>query len=75
VLDTSGLIAAVVSVTGRRLLGVIDCEGCIELVLADTRPNERNLVSIPTSGSSVGRVLFGAVADPEGYASRSGRPR
>lgn len=68
VLDHCGLVRLFRELEGRRLLGVVDCDGCVELVFDDSRPGG-NLVSIFTDyGRHTGRVALGGVADPAEYA-------
>lgn len=67
VLDHFGLVRLFRELEGRRFLGVVDCDGCVELVFDDSRPGG-NLVSIYTdNGRHTGRVALGGVADPTDY--------
>lgn len=49
--------------TGQRLLGVVECPGCVEFVFSEA-PDGPNLLSI----DSRGRYSHGSVSDPEDYA-------
>jgi hypothetical protein len=68
VLDTDGLLGLFSQLAGRRLLGVVDGCGCLELVFDDPDRVGGNLVSIFTdAGRHTGLVALGFVADPEAY--------
>jgi hypothetical protein len=69
-LDADALMRALDAVAGRRLLGVVPSYDCIELVFTDGEPRG-NLVSIYVRGRMAGRVAFGGVDDPVGYAQRN----
>ncbi len=67
VLDHDGLLGIFGLLTGRRLLGVVDCRDCLELVFEEAQ-HAGNLVSIYTdSGRHTGRIAFGFVTDPGDY--------
>jgi len=73
VLDAPGLLNLFSEVAGRRLLGVVDGFGVVELVFEDPDDEGRNLVSICCDdGRDTGRVLLGFVADPVGYVAACG---
>jgi hypothetical protein len=73
ILDAEGLLYLFSKVAGRRLLGVVDGFGVVELVFEDPDGEGRNLVSICCdSGRDTGRVLLGFVADPEEYVAACG---
>lgn len=67
VLDDRGLLRLFRAVEGRRLLGVLDCEGAIELVFSEDRERP-NLVTFYTDGCYRGLVALGGVANAEEYA-------
>jgi hypothetical protein len=70
-LDTRALLALFSKVAGRRLLGVVDGCGCVELVFEDTGGG--NLVTLYTDyGWHTGTVALGGVADPESYVEVCG---
>jgi hypothetical protein len=72
VLDTEGLLRLFAQVAGRRLVGVVDGGGWVELVFSDDGPGG-NLVSIGTdAGRHTGLVELGGVADPEHYVMGCG---
>lgn len=69
VLDTYGLLGLFARLTGRRLLGVVDGCGVVELVFEDG-PEGGNLVSICTDhGRYTGLVMLGFVDEPERYVA------
>jgi hypothetical protein len=67
VLDPAGMARLFQTLVGRRLLGAVDCGDCVELVFEES---SRNLMTIyGDAGRYTGRVVLGAVADPEGYVT------
>lgn len=69
VLDTEGLVDVFARVEGRRLVGVVDSCGVVELVFDDDSPGG-NLISIFTDRAPhTGLVAFGGVASPEEYVA------
>ena len=69
VLDHAGMLDLLGRLSGRRLLGVVDCGDCIEVVFDDA-PQAGNLVTLYTnSGSRTGLVAFGFVSDPDAYVA------
>jgi hypothetical protein len=69
VLDHAGLVDLFGRLEGRRFLGVVYSDGCIELVF-DDGGSDGNLISIYTdAGRHTGRVALGGVADPEMYVA------
>ena len=69
ILDHGGLVDLFSQLAGRRLLGVIDCRDCVELVFEDSGPGG-NLVTIFTdAGRHTGRVALGGVSAPESYVA------
>ena len=70
-LDTDALLALFSKVAGRRLLGVVDGCGCVELVFEDAGGG--NLVTLYTDyGAHTGTVALGGVADPDLYVKACG---
>src|SRR4051812_47598151 len=67
-LDTLALVRALCRVTGRRFLGVVDGLDCLELVYEGE--HGRNLITVYTEGWRAGRVSFGGLDSPEGYAEQ-----
>ena len=64
-LDTEGLLELFSRVAGRRLVGVVDGMGVVELVFEG---DGGNLVSICTDhGRHTGLVMLGFVESPERY--------
>ena len=51
---------------GRRLLGVVDCNDCLEVVFEESDA-AGNLVTLYTDGRRAGLVAFGFVCDPAAY--------
>ena len=73
VLDTQGLLQLFSQVAGRRLVGVVDGFGVVELVFDDPQEQGSNLVSIfADAGRHTGTVALGFVADPEAYVAGCG---
>ena len=73
VLDTRGLLELFSQLDGRRLVGVVDGAGFVEIVFDDPHGRGGNLVSIATdAGRHTGLVLLGFVADPEEYVRGCG---
>jgi hypothetical protein len=69
VLDGPRLARLFERVAGRRLLGVVLTNGCLELVFSDERPGG-NLISIYTDyGRHTGLVSLGGVVDSEGHVA------
>jgi hypothetical protein len=64
VFDPTGLAALFRQLVGRRLAGAVDCDDATELVFSG---GGLNLVTVYTDGRFRGRVVFGAVSDPERY--------
>ena len=62
VLDHNGLLGLLRHARGRRLLGVVDGFGCVELVFDDPRRRGDNLVTIMTAGPNRGLVYLGSIA-------------
>jgi hypothetical protein len=70
-LDTDALLALFSKVAGRKLLGVVDGRGCVELVFEDTGGG--NLVTLYTDyGVHTGTVALGSVIDPKIYVEACG---
>lgn len=70
VLDGAGLVALFRKVEGRRLLGVVDAFGVVELVFDDDRPGGNLICLYCDDGRNTGLVSLGGVADPAGYCER-----
>lgn len=60
------------ALAGRRFLGTVDGDDCLELVFEDLGAGYPNLVSIFTRGRRAGVVAFGGVSDPELYVRQDG---
>jgi hypothetical protein len=74
VLDSRGLLRLFRELEGRRLLGVVDADGVIELVFTDAGPRSRNLVTFYCdAGRYTGLVAFGSVSGPVEYAEECRR--
>jgi hypothetical protein len=68
VLDVEAMLELFGRVAGRRLLGVVDGCGVVELVFSDDAGEGSNLVSICCDhGRHRGLVLLGFVDNPEEY--------
>lgn len=67
VLDGPGLLRLFRRCEGRRLLGVLDCAGAIELVFDEAAGP--NLVTFYMDGRNRGLVALGIVTDAAEYAS------
>jgi hypothetical protein len=76
VLDAQGLLELFSRVAGRKLLGVVDGIGVVELVFADDAEDPgKNLVSICCNhGRHTGLVLLGFVDDPARYVETNAWP-
>jgi hypothetical protein len=75
VLDAQGLLELFSRVAGRKLLGVVDGLGVVELVFADDARDSANLVSICCDyGRHTGLVLLGFVDEPERYVEACAWP-
>jgi hypothetical protein len=70
VLDAQGLIALFREVEGRRLIGVVDAFGVVELVFDDSRPGGNLVCIYADDGRNTGLVTLGGVAEPAGYCER-----
>lgn len=68
--DHEGLLHLLDGLAGRIVLGALDCEGCVEIVLSGSG---MNLLTIDTAGRNVGRVRLGGVADGPAYYERCRR--
>jgi hypothetical protein len=68
-LDQAALVDALRQVTGRRFIGVVNDDYSAELVFEDGPPGSGNLVTVFSFGHWAGRVSFGGVTDPYGYAA------
>lgn len=68
--DHAGLLDLFGGLAGRIVLGAVDCEGCVEVVLSGSG---MNLLTIDTAGRNVGRVRLGGVADGPAYYERCRR--
>jgi hypothetical protein len=55
---------------GRKLLGVVDGHGVIELVFEDI-DRDANLLCVYVDRGAISNYSHGGVADPEGYADRN----
>lgn len=66
VLDHGGMLDLFGRLQGRRLLGVVDCNDCLELVFEESDASG-NLVTLFTNGRRGGIVAFGFVCDPAAY--------
>jgi hypothetical protein len=66
VLDHSAMLNLLGRLQGRRLLGVVDCNDCLELVFEESDASG-NLVTLYTNGRHAGIVAFGFVCDPASY--------
>ncbi len=69
-LDTDQMVEAFRHVTGRRLLGVVESTGCVELVFENGESHPCNLVCFNLY-ETYEKVSFGGVDDPESYAERA----
>jgi hypothetical protein len=68
VLDREGLSAIFDYLSGRTLLGAVDCGDCVELVFTlDDAGQGANLVTVFTDDRWRGSVALGGVAHPADY--------